>query len=501
VLAIVIVSTVGAYVYSTKQPARYRSSTQFIVSTSSIDAIVSGVPAGTDYSSVFDQAKLLLSAAVADRVRARNIPGLADSQVTAAPVESSSFVVVTAESNSPGAAAAVANAYVREYFALRTAQVTRSATDAISKLRAQLADIPRGLSTDQTRLSIEQTIRQLEAAQTATPLQARQTNPAGPGVQFAPTPKRDAVFALTISLALGLALAFALERLDRRIRSVDEIPEEYGAPLLSVIPHSSKPIRNHDGIAEVPDALREPFRSLRTNIQLAALDRPVKCIVVASAVSGEGKSTVVRNLALTYREWGQSVVVLEADLRRPTLSKAFGLQSTSPGLTAVLTGACSLKDALHEVEVDIASMAFLDKVRVGENDLRAAGTTTRATASKLMLLPSGAPPPNPQAVIASDRARRVIEYLGQHYDVVLIDTPPLLAVSDAMALLPQADGVVLVARIGVTHRAEAQRAGTTARLDPSVRLLGVVANDLDYVPGGGYGYGYGYGSSSNGKTA
>ena len=169
----------------------------------------------------------------------------------------------------------------------------------------------------------------------------------------------------------------------------------------------------------------------------------------------------------------------------------------------MLTGACSLNGALQEVEFDAASLEYLDRVRVGYKDAPGAGTTTKATSSRLMLLPSGDTPANPQAIIGADKTRSLIAHLAERFDVVLIDTPPLLAVSDAMSLLPQADGVVLVTRIGHTQRAEAQRAATTARLDPSVRVLGVVANDLDYQPGSGYGYGYGYGygSSSNGTSA
>jgi Mrp family chromosome partitioning ATPase len=255
----------------------------------------------------------------------------------------------------------------------------------------------------------------------------------------------------------------------------------------------------------VPDALREPFRSLRTNLQLASLDTSIKRLVVTSAVSGEGKSTVVRNLALTYREWGLSVAVLEADLRRPTLSAAFAVEPGPPGLTAVLTGECDLEDALIDIDFDIASLEYLDKVRVGdETEQSPAGGAKTASASKLVLLHSGEAPPNPQAVLAADKMRQVVDQLSERFDIVLIDTPPLLAVSDAIPLLPQSDGVILVTRVGVTERPAAQRAVAAAQLDPSVDVLGVVANDVTSQPGSRYGYGYGYGQgygydSSNGR--
>jgi receptor protein-tyrosine kinase len=291
-----------------------------------------------------------------------------------------------------------------------------------------------------------------------------------------------------MSLVLAFALALGLERLDRRIRNIDDVAKVYDAPLLSVIPHFAAVGEEHGGKASVPSALREPFRTLRANLQLASLDKPLRRIVVGSAMSGEGKSTVVRNLALTYREWGLSVVVIEADLRRPTLSVLFGVQRDTGGLTAVLTGECDLDDALLEVDVDIANLEYLDKVRVvGGGETPAAGAT-----SGLHLLPSGKSPPNPHAVLAADKTRLVIEQLSERFDVVLIDTPPLLAVSDALSLLPRVDGVVLVARVGATQRPAAQRAAAAARLDPACRILGVVANDLAFMPGSDYGYADGY---------
>jgi Mrp family chromosome partitioning ATPase len=289
---------------------------------------------------------------------------------------------------------------------------------------------------------------------------------------------------------LGLALAFALERYDRRIKNIDEIAEVYGTPLLSVIPHVPRAVEAHHGKASVPPPLREPFRSLRTNVQLASLDRPIKCVVVASAVAGEGKSTIVSNLALTYCELGLSVVVVEADMRRPTLCASWGV-APGPGLTAVLADASEIEEALIEIELDAASPDYAD---VG-GPTREAGRRPDAPpgSSHLALLPSGLTPSNPQAVLGADKMQALIERLSELFDIVLIDTPPLLAVSDAIPLLTQADGVILVTRVGLTERRSGQRAGAATRLDSTVRVLGVVANDVAHQPGAGYGYGYGYG--------
>lgn len=511
--AIIVMSTVGTYAASDHRADRFRSSTQVFVSNSQIEAIVGGggEAAGTDRSTL-DQAKLLLSRPVTEgvieRLRLRDSPDALLKTVSAEPVAGSNFVSVSAERSSGAEAAAVANAYVQEYIGFRNDQLNKDAGVAIDRIRGQLSSLPDRDSSLEQRQDLEETIRLLQVTQAATPSQTRQTDRAvASGVPFEPKPERDAAFAFAISLGFGLALVFALERFDRRIKSVDEVAKVYGVPLLSSIPHTSTPVDVHDGKAAVPDSLREPFRSLRTNLQLASLDRPIKRIVVASAISGEGKSTIVRNLALTYREWGLSVVVLEADLRRPTLSRAFGVEAGSRGLTSVLTGDSDLEDALVDIDFDIASLDYLDRVRVESgSDQRSVGGATTASSSKLVLLPSGDTPPNPQAVLAADKTGQVVQQLAERFDVVLIDTPPLLAVSDAIPLLSQSDGVILVSRVGLTERPLAQRVVAATKLDPSVRVLGVVANDLAFQPGSGYGYGYGYErgygyDSSNGHKA
>jgi succinoglycan biosynthesis transport protein ExoP len=490
-VGIVVASTVATYVIAARQPERFRATTQFIVSSSSVQAIIAGAGGGADDRTTLDQAKLLESEPVADRVLRRL--GLAQSRlallasVDAEPVLGSSFVKVTAERGSAAQAAAVANAFVSEYFAYRKAELTGEADAAIRRIRRALRNVANGANATNARVPLQYQLRQLEGARSAAGGEMRQTNSAAPGARIAPTPGGDALFAFAISLGLALALAFGLERFDRRIRDVEDLAKVYDAPLLAVIPHSATAAEPGVKVS-VPPALREPFRTLRTNLELASLDTPIRRIVVGSAVSNEGKSTIVRNLALTYREWGLTVVVIEADLRRPTLSALFGVQRGTGGLMAVLTGECELDDALLEVDADVANLDYLDKVRVGGD----AGSPARRT-SGLWLLPAGTTPPNPQAVLAADKTRLVVEQLSERFDVVLIDTPPLLAVSDAQSLLPRADGVVLVARVGMTQGPAARRAAAVARLDPGARILGVVANDLDFTPGSGYGHAYGYG--------
>lgn len=497
-LAIIAMATVGTYTASSRQANQYRSSTEVFVADSQIQSIISGGAAGGTDRSTADQAKVMLSGPVLERVikslHLSDTPKGLLSTITATPIAGSNFVAVTAERRSGTQAADVANTVVMQYIGYRSDQVNRETDVAVRRLRAQLASLPTRSSNDQQRRDLQDTIRQLQTTQAVAPSQTRQTDVAvASGAPFTPKPQRDALFAFLISIGLSLALAFGLERFDRRIKSIDEVSEAYGVPLLSTIPHTSKPIDATDGRAVVHDSLREPFRSLRTNLQLASLDRTVRRIAVISAGSGEGKSTIVRNLALTYREWGMSVAIVEADLRRPSLSASFGITTGGVGFTSLLTGESELEHALFVINAEKASLEYLDKVREAERRHSGAATTTEA--SKLVLLPSGVTPPNPQAVLATDKARQVLDALSERFDMVLIDTPPLLAVSDAVPLLPQCDGVIVVARVGVTDRRSAKQVVAAARLDPRVQILGVVANDLSFQPGYGYGYGYGYGGA------
>jgi Mrp family chromosome partitioning ATPase/capsular polysaccharide biosynthesis protein len=506
VLVIVIVSTVATYMASDAGEEQFKSTTQVFVSDSQISSLVSGSGvAGTDRSTQ-DQATLLLSRAVTDAVRTRlkltESPASLVGSVTATPSTGSNFVSVTAVRGSGAEAAAVANAYVQEFIRYRTAQLGSEAKDAIARVRGQLAQLPAATSASDQRAALKDALQQLEAARAVTPVHSRQTNlAAAPAQPFSPRPKRDAFFAFAISVVLALALAFGLERFDRRIKRFQEVSDLYGAPLLATIPHTTG--LTTEGKAAVVPLLQESFRELRTHLQLAFLDNAVSHLVVTSAFSGEGKSTVVRNLALTYREWGQCVVVIEADLRRPDLPRLFGVKSRSPGLTGVLTGEISLDEALIEIECDVTSLEYLQRITSAESNVTPSTRDPKVgvTASGLALLPSGPAPPNPQAVLAAEKPQRIIDDLKQRFDIVLIDTPPALVVTDAMPLIARADGVVVVSRVGMTERSSARRLMSTLQLDPNVQVLGVVANDLAREPGRGYGCGYGTYDASNGSSA
>jgi len=511
IVAIVVFSTVATYVASDRQDPRYRATTEVFIGDTQTQYIVEGrVLPPTDRDTI-DQARLMVSRpvlrAVIEALGLRESSSDLAETVTATPVLGSNFVTATAERDDAGEAAAVANELAEQYIATRVREINDGFDVALERVRRQLRDVASGSATREVRANLRDTIRRLQSARATAPTQLRHTERAViPTEPFSPTPARDAVFAFVVALALAIALAFALHRFDRRIRRVDEVPEVYGIPLLAAVPHTSKPARIVDGVAQIPDGLREPFQRLRTNVQLALIEGQVKALTITSALPGEGKSTIVRNLALTYREWGLNVVVVDADLRRPVQVGLFGLPPTDRGLVSILTGDVELDDALLDVAVDLEGLEYLDRVRGSSTEQSGQAEAASATAARLAVLPSGTLPPNPQAVLAAERTRQVLRALAERFDVVLIDTAPLLAVGDTVPLLDQSDGVVLVGRVGRTDRGAATRGVAAVRQVPGATLLGVVANDLPGTLGDDYGglgydyvYGHAYRTTGNGR--
>jgi Mrp family chromosome partitioning ATPase len=203
----------------------------------------------------------------------------------------------------------------------------------------------------------------------------------------------------------------------------------------------------------------------------------------------------VRNLSIVLREAGHSVAVVDTDLRQPALSRMFG-QEPEAGLTDVLVGHQQLEDALVSIPVQAQGLDTLARIesRTGAATARGGnGDGPGHGAEVVSLLSSGPQPADPQTVLGSTRTREILEQLSTLHDVVLIDSPPLLHVSDAVALAPWVDAVIIVARYGVVTRDQARRVSEVLAAIPGVNPIGVVVNGVPEAEGHGFGYGYGYG--------
>jgi capsular exopolysaccharide synthesis family protein len=273
-----------------------------------------------------------------------------------------------------------------------------------------------------------------------------------------------------LNLAAGLLIGFALgalgavlrEQVDTAVRSAEDVDALTGAIPLGIVPFDPA-ARAHPLVTRHDTGTRvEAFRTLRTNLQFADVDCPPRAVVVTSSMPGEGKTTSACSIAITLALAGAKVVLVDADLRRPGACEYLDLEG-AVGLTDVLAGRYELDDVLVH---------------------REAGT--------LAVLPSGPVPPNPSELLASRHMAALLVELRARYDYVIIDTPPLLPVTDAAIMATLCDGALVLIRQGRTSRHDLEH---TMHLLQSVnaRMLGTV---LNFAPRRGngrrYGYGYGY---------
>ena len=223
---------------------------------------------------------------------------------------------------------------------------------------------------------------------------------------------------------------------------------------------------------------------LRANLEFVNLDRGARTIMVTSALEKEGKSTTVANLAVALARAGQKVALVDLDLRRPAIASFFGIPYSDPGMTNIVVGSSTLEAAL--VEVSRTPMAAADASHVDGN-----GVGSNGSGGVLKVLTSGRIPPNPGELVKAKRLTAALEQLARSFDFVLIDTPPLLSVGDAMALSAHVDAMITVARLRVLRRGVLAELARTLETCATIKL-GVVVTGAEAEPGYGYGRSYEY---------
>lgn len=350
----------------------------------------------------------------------------------------------------------------------------RFQTEKYPKLEAEQARLMATVGTMQRTFDNLQSEYQL--ARIAEGVDAGRVQPIDeatlPTFAVSPNRKRAITYSVLVGLLLGFVLAFGLDRLDDSVKSPDELRDRMELPMLGLIPAIRADRNGRRSGDETGDRLithvdprspvTEAYRSMRTNLAFARAQQSPQAIVVASPGPADGKSTTAANLAITFAQQGQRTMLIDADLRRAVLDRLFHLER-SPGLTEVIVGEAALDDAIHETEVP-----------------------------NLFLLASGRFPPNPAELLGSARMQEILRDAKARFDVVVLDSPPLLAVTDAAVLATMVDGVVLVVRTQRTKRDAVRRAIGHVR-SVRGRLLGAVLNDVDMRSGAYYGsYGHYY---------
>jgi succinoglycan biosynthesis transport protein ExoP len=482
IVLVVGIATAVTYKYYERQPKVYDASTLLYVKSSSADAILLGQAAAPDAQQVSDLATLVTSAPVtrevAQRIHFKGDPRSLAGQVSASAGKGSSFITITSQGGRPRPTAELANTFARAFIYLQDRGRQQDAESAVQVTKQQLAKVGKGPEFDAQRGSLLDRLQRLQtiASPNSSSSGIQQINRAvTPGGPSAPNPKRNAIFAFVVSLALAIGAALGLERLDRRIKRVNDLGGAFETEVLGEIPRIRKPAPVVDGHGDMPSDFREPFRTLRTLLNLAASEQRLRTLLVTSASPREGKSTVARNLAITYRESGKRVLLIDSDLRKPMIDKLLPVES-EPGLTEVLIGTHATEEALQPVAVRARGLDQLAEATA--HDAQFGNGNHEHVVGQLAVLTSGHRPPNPLELLATSRMRAVLEQVSEDYDIVIIDSPPLLAVSDAVSLMTSVDGVLLVARPGTTTTDAAERVLAELHRVPDVRLLGVVANGV-----------------------
>ena len=279
---------------------------------------------------------------------------------------------------------------------------------------------------------------------------------------MSPRPLRAALIGGLVGLAIALVLALLAQRLDRRVPDADAAAALHGLPLLGQIPKAAAlatPGRTAGGAPSLPPLATgetDAFRVLRTSISYPDVESRIGSVLITSAVSGEGKTTVALNLARAYAESGARTLLIEGDLRRPVLSERLSL-AAAPGLADVLRSEATLESATRRVALDPP------------------GGSGRG--AHLDIVVAGAAASNPQTLLEGKRMSRILEGLEDRYDMVVVDGAPGLGVSDAAPLMREVGAVLVVSRVGRTQIHESQALRDRLEL-LGVRPLGVVANGV-----------------------
>jgi len=423
---------------ATKQ---YVATAQLLVqSTGNVDVITGNQ--GVTSAEVQTELQLVTSAQVRGAVTKQL--GSAPA-VSAVQVGQTNVIAVSAASSVPGRAAQVANSYARAFvnWSTKTAISNLAAAEnqlngQITAISTEIGHLSSGNSAQASALSNQEAVLKGQLAQlqvagatasTALELVTPATAPTSPS---SPKPVQDALLGLLAGLIAGTGAAFLRDSLDDTLASGEAVERVTATPVLATVPMvATWRKRATPVVIAVSAPISQPaeaYRSLRTSLQFAMQERPMRTLLVTSPSAGDGKTATVVNLGAVFAQAGTKVVLVSCDLRRPGLSQIF-----APGEQAELSSVLLEEQPLEEALTPVP----------GVDGLWTLGTRTAQG--------------NPTELLASRRMRAVVAELSQRFDLVLIDSPPVLPVADAMILSGYVDGVLLVVAAGQTRRAELRR--------------------------------------------
>ncbi len=475
----VVVVAGAAYLYSKHETKKYTATASLAFSSNPLSEQIAGFQTPTGNALVQQASNLELvrlgdmAAKTGEMLGHGLTAGKVAQSLQISGAGESGVVDVSATATSPVLAAAIANTYVNQFVKEQQSANRQSLQSALAIVNEQLAKLSPRQRLGEDGLNLQnraQTLRILSRLKYGNVQIAQEALvPTSPS---SPKTSRNTALGLLLGLLIGLGLAFVLERLDRRIKGPEDMEEIYRVPLLGVVPDSSalarsgRPGGGGAGRA-LPPVDAEAFNLIRAHLRFFNVDHDLHTVVIASASPGDGKTTVARHLAEAAARTGSRVLLLEADLRQPALAQQFDIRP-GLGLTDVLIGSLPLGEAVQQIDLETPH---------GE------GSSGRT----LDVLTSGTTAPNPVELTESYAMGDLLEQAKPAYDLVVIDTPPLTAVSDAFPLLTKVDGVVIVGWVARSRRDAAERLHQILN-GSGAPVLGVIANGAK--SGGTYAYAY-----------
>lgn len=459
-----LASIVVALALSLHSPKQYSSSAQLLFREPGFSQALFGAglfQTGTEEAQRTTQTNIDVVTSLSVATKAQKLLDTGQSvksllkSVSVTPSSNANIATIEATASTPTGAAAIANAFADAYISYRRE------TDRALVAQAETL-VTQSLSTaaPAEKPKLEESLRQLRvlrAVQTGNGevIAAAQANE----TPVSPKPTRDALLGGVLGLLLGCALALLVDFFDRRLRTLEDVERAYGGyPLIASIPYAATPAT---APADLAGPVGEAYRILRENLRFFDPSGEARCFLVTSAEEGEGKSTVAVNLAFALAAVGRKVVLLEADMRRPTAAAQLGVSPRAQGLSDLLVSSARIDDYLVSAP--------------GEAEVK--------------VLPSGRTPPNSADLLSAGRMSEVVGEMREAGDILIVDSPPLLPVADTRVLMrmPEIDGVIVVSRAGVSQR-DRVKAARRILEHSGRRIFGLVVTGVKDSLGDYYSY-------------
>jgi capsular exopolysaccharide synthesis family protein len=471
---VAVVAAAAAHVLAGRQEKKYSATSALVFQETSLAQELSAkqIISNADPTRQAATNQSLIELPTVSRMVASHLQiptGLVESEVSFGSDLNSDVLPITVTDPSPRLAARIANLYVEDFIQFRKQAHEDQLNTAYALISTKLQAIPPSQQNGEVAQQLKSDLTELEVLNSSQTGDAQVVATATPpGSPSSPNVSKDTLLGLLLGVLLGCALATVFERRDRRIKTPAEVEQIYGVAVIGTVPQSAALRKGRIGSGHEEEA----FLMMRAQLRYFDVDRHLKRVLVTSAETGEGKSLISLNLSLAAaRADDQRALLIEADLRRPSLHRMIGHESGA-GLAELLSHSQDLETGLRELVVT------LDDIEDNGRPL------------KLDILLAGSIPPNPVELLESQRMAQLLEQVDAMYDIVIIDTPPIGVISDAIPLVHQVDGLLVITRMLYSRRDHATR--LMKRLEGlNAHVLGVVINSVQRTGDAGYGY-YGH---------